>query len=364
MANISMTRNMAAVLLTVLGIGVSGYAMGHEGEGHVSERAAGSQKRVMHLAGEHDLAIGGGVTMISQRLMSDVDESVMNYSIDLAFESDLGEWGQAFIYMIGAEGADVQSNSSAGVNADFEAGSVADGGFSDMRIAEAWIDVPLNARAGIRVGKIDATGIFDANEVANDQTTQFMAGTFVNNVAIPFPAYTAGLNLGVNVNDHISFNAGAFESSGEFTGALSNYFSIGEVALAYHLPGGDGNLRISYWDDEVTGGSGYAASADQRVTETITAFARYGAIDAPAGGFDAAFSLGAEAALGENTIGLGYANAAAAAGADEQHVEVYYSQAFSDHFHIAFDMQQIRRPGFSAGNSDETIYGARLQLEL
>ncbi len=37
------------------------------------------------------------------------------------------------------------------------------------------------------LGKIDLTNYFDTNEVANDETTQFLSSGFINNFAVEWP---------------------------------------------------------------------------------------------------------------------------------------------------------------------------------
>lgn len=342
---------------------MTGNAIAHEDEGHVNEDAVGSEARVMHLATQHE-EIGAAITLISQSLSDgSTEQSVMNYSIDLAIESDLGEWGQAFIYMIAAEGANVESKASSGVNSDFEAGIWDDGGFSDLRVAEAWVDIQVAARVNARIGKIDPTGIYDANEYANDQTSQFLAGVFVNNAAINFPAYTGGVSVGVDLNEHVTVNAGLFDSTGEFVGTLSDTFAIAEAAMGYHLMS-DGNVRVSYWNDDATKSNGYALSVDQHVADAMAVFMRFGANEDDAANTTTVLSGGWQLEIHEDTLGLAYAQTSKSGADNEGHFELYYKKGFTEHFHITADVQQITNPGNDSANNNETVYGMRMQLEM
>ena len=228
--NVASRHNNNKIILvsTLLAMFVASTACAETPTSANMEQGTGSEAHVMHLATKHDVAFGADMTFVGQKTDDRPNGSVLNYSVDLAFESDLGDQGRAFIYLIDAAGETINTDAGSGSpNADFEA----EAGGSELRVAEAWYEVPLGATSSMRVGKLDATGIYDGNDVANDQTTQFLADAFVNNAAIGFPEYTAGLNFNYGVNGAITFNAGVFESSGGFSGNASNAFSIAELGM-------------------------------------------------------------------------------------------------------------------------------------
>jgi carbohydrate-selective porin OprB len=340
-------------------------ALAHEED---ADAPAGRQAQLMHLAGEHPVTFGAGVTMVAQGVDGpDGARPGTTYSVDVAMETEVADGGTAFIYINSAQGTGVDFGSEAGVNGDDEAGDRADGGYSDTRIAEAWVRFPFDDIASVTVGKIDPTGIYDGNAVANDETAQFLNGNFVNNMAIAFPGYVAGVSLGLEPTEAIAVNLGAFEASDDFDGAFDSAFLVGEVGAQIHLMDRNGNARLIYWStpSNTNDNSGFAVSLDQMVTDAVTLFARYGMQD-DTQGFDNAVSLGGQLAVGDGMVGLALATLTATAdGADDEStVEAYYKHALTDNFALTADVQFVQAPGFDPNADDAFVYGLRAQADL
>jgi carbohydrate-selective porin OprB len=335
--------------------------------------AVGGEARIMHLAGDHDMSFGGGITMIAQDMKGNSaapDASGITYSVDIAFEGDFGDKGTALIYLNTAQGTSVDPQAGAGgVNADDETGIGATG-YSNTRIAEAWYKIPLGQRVVMTVGKIDPRGIYDGNEVANDQTSQFLGDVFVNNAAIEFPGFSGGISVGVDVYENVSLNVGAFEATDDFAGNQNLRFSIAELGLATELMGQPTNVRLATWQRSDNDNKGIAVSADHAINDVLTAFVRYGTQE-DTQNFDSALSLGGQWAINNDMLGFAYSQAAGTGtgpdplGTDaESQLEIYYSYAIADHIHITADLQKISNPGFDASLDDITVMGLRIQTDL
>lgn len=355
--------------LIAIGVALAVYSnngMAHEDD---PDEPAGHQEKVMSLAGDNNISFGGGLTLVGQRMSGGTDDdSGLTYSVDLAFEGDFGEKGRAFIYLNTSQGSSVDTGAATGPNGDDESGPD-ESGFSDTRIAEAWYELPIGELAALRIGKIDPTGIYDGNEVANDETTQFLADAFVNNPAIMFPGYAAGANLAITPSEQLTFNLGFFESTDDFEGSLSSSFLVGEAALGYQLAGLDGHVRLTAWNEDTSRSNGLAINIDQAVNDQITLFARWGSQDDDNDSleFDNAMSLGGQIALGENKVGIGYSvltSTDVAGPDDETQIEAYYSHAINDNVHLTLDVQSISNPGFDSNNDDLVVYGLRAQIDL
>lgn len=330
--------------------------------------AAGHEAQVMHLAGSHPVTFGAGVTMVAQGLEGPTDaRGGTTYSVDIALETEVADTGTAFIYINSAQGSSPNLDSAAGVNGDDEAGDRADGGYSDTRIAEAWVQFPFNDMASLTVGKIDPTGIYDGNEVANDEAAQFLNDNFVNNMAIAFPGYVAGVSLGLEPVESVAVNLGAFESGDDFDGSFDSAFLVGEVGVATHLMDRDGNVRLIGWSTPANANDnqGFAVSLDQMVTDAVTLFARYGMQD-DTQDYDNAISLGGQMEVGDGMLGLAFATltATAAGNDDESTVEAYYSHTLTDNFALTADVQFVQAPGFDPNADDAFVYGLRAQADL
>ena len=330
-----------------------------------TEESAGHARRVLHLATEHDVTLGAGLTMVGQKMDGTTNDSGLTYSVDIALRGDFEDKGIAFIYINTAQGEGVDTGAATGPNADNETGDLAAGGYSEMRIAEAWYQYPINKIVSLTVGKIDPTGIYDGNEVANDETSQFLADAFVNNPAIAFPGYSGGLNLGAAFSDTVAVNVGVFENTSDFAGTLDTTFIIGEVDLEREVGEREGHLRLIAWSEDTTDNSGFALSADQDLTDTVTAMFRYGSQD-DTQAFDTATSIGAQWAIGKNRVGLAYSLLAATASGsdDESQTELYYKHAIAEHIHITADVQFIANPNFNSDAENIVVYGVRGQIEL
>ena len=336
-----------------LWLGSYGYALAYEG-------------RVLQLAGDNALTLGAGMTSVIQSMDDGTtDDSGLTYSVDLVFEGDFGEKGTALIYINTAQGEGISPTIATGVNADNETGDLASEGYSETRIAEAWYQYPVSTSTSITVGKIDPSGIYDHNHVANDETSQFLSDSFVNNPAIAFPGYTGGISLAIHPSETVGINFGVFESAGDFAGSLDSSFVIGELGIAQKMGGQPGNIRLSLWNEDTASNKGVAINMDQSINDSVTLMLRYGTQE-DTEPFDAALSIGGQWAVGSNMIGAGYSQlSATATGADDEtHLEIYYNHAVTDHLHLTGDVQMIANPDFNGNADDVTVYGLRAQLDI
>ena len=311
-----------------------------------------------------------GVTTVVQSTDGlEEEESRASYSFDVAAEVDLGDKGVVFASLNTAQGGSVDTGAIAGSNGDDESGDISEGGYSETRVAELWYQLPVNELVTVTVGKIDPTGIFDANEYANDETAQFLGDTFINNMAVPFPGYAAGLHVGLNMSESIQLNFGAFEPKDDFEGTLDESFFMAEATFSLSLGGRDGNYRVGYWSCDACGdetNSGVTLSFDQAVTDNLGLFLRYGDQDEAMDGYDSAITTGLQYASGDHQVGAGYSILAAEAdGADDEtQWEIYYSHACNDYLTLTADIQSISAPGLDSDADDVTVFGVRAQLSF
>ena len=332
----------------------------------INGQAFAEQENILRLINGQKLSFGAGMTTVLQRADDGTDDnSGFSYSADMVIEGDFGDKGSALIYIDSAQGEGVSPNVATGVNADNETGDLASGGYSDTRIAEVWYEFPISEITSLKVGKIDPTGIYDANEIANNETTQFLSNSFVNNPAIPFPGYTSGASLRIDATTNVIVNLGIFESAGDVAGTLDTSFAIGEVNYSHEVGGYHGNIRLMTWKEDTAANQGWAINLDQGISDTITLMMRYGT-QKDTEPFDSALSFGAQWRINEDNVGAAFSQlAATAAGADnESHFEVYYNHAVADNIHFTADIQRISNPNFD-GNADSiTVYGLRGQIDI
>lgn len=266
----------------------------------------------------------------------------------------------------------------------------------------------------VNFGKMDPFLFFDQNAAANDETKQFLNTAFVHN-----PLLDAGGDIGVDANGftpgiRVSYlnkmdkrepwrlSLGVF---GAGRGAnYSRFFSaplvIAQAETQLRLMGGLlGNYRAYYWrTGQATSylgttpqRSGWGVSADQRVGDATTLFARYGQHIKGAGArFDHAITAGAEVAgydwqRGGDSVGIaagllktsnrfradsltvdadnnGTPDYGYSAKNSERLMEIYYRWRFNKQFEISPHLQFIANPGGDGGAKTYQVFGVRAQL--
>ncbi len=249
------------------------------------------------------ISIGGGVTGIVQAADIDDDWESHNpidgsYSADLEIEIDMDKWGTGFLHLESGNGENVNDEVQAltGVNAD------AAGMDNDLDISEAlWSFGLLEDKLRFTAGKLDPVTLVDNNLVAKDETTQFMADIFVDQLAMEWPDdYTPGFQVVVAPDQVVDLKLAALSADTDWEDLFDHMFFAGEIALHPEFNGLKGNYRLYGWtndqhhiewgdvnDAQCAGKKelglkddqenyGFGISIDQQITSDITLFARYG----------------------------------------------------------------------------------------
>lgn len=340
-----------------------------------------------------------------------------NYRGDVAVTLPGGEFGASkgtvFVHArFGqGDGLALRPTYTGTANSTTFAGSDADG--TQFMLAQAWyqLDMPLGSapstrKARFTVGKIDPFMFFDQNSIADDETRHFANNAFVHN-----PLLDSGGDLGA---DRYGFAPGAiaaYEDSSDKAlpwGASVGVFGAGQgarfsassgkplaIAQAWvaprinRLPGtyrayAWRNARATDFDDQPAHHSGFGVSIDQRVTDGLTLFGRYGQQTSGQVRFGRALTVGGEldgSAWGRGADGLGLAvgmlrtsgRFATASAADtdryghrargaERIGELYYRIHLNSHVEITPSLQYIGRPAADPDAKDITVVGLRARV--
>ena len=378
-----------------------------------------------------NLKIGVGATGIVQGTLNndenykrildyerDGDVTDGSYSVDIEIEAPVGKHGKAFLHLEAGEGANVSDELAGltGVNAD----ALDDDG--DLEVAEAWYEHSLkDDRVLLTVGKLDPVVYFDTNEVANDETFQFLADIFVNNIAVDWPDdYSGGFRLTIRPHPLLDINMGALEADGDFEDIFEDTFGIGELHFKPKFGNRQGNYRFYGWinggdhekwwiprdvrwpyryrmleveiddpwwwnyqdriqDNET--GVGFGLSFDQQLTDTITGFLRFGLQSGDIYEAKYSWSLGGQmagafwnrpkdmlgVAYGQANLSSDYERFLKAYGVhpgDEGHFEAYYRYQVNDHLAISPDIQVISNIGGYEDAHTITVFGLRGQVDF
>ncbi len=241
-----------------------------------------------HTVNPFGLRVYGGATGVFQASFGNNPQDTTNAqgSIDLFFEADVARDGLVMVYLeaVGNNGPDSALGTFSGLNGD--AGS----SDSSVSVLEAYYEQELfDGRLAFTVGKIDLTNYFDTNEVANDETTQFLAGAFVNSAVLDTPDNGPGIRATYSICDCLDIGIGVQSGDGDGNFIFDRVFAISELDYKTQINGLEGNWRayISMHGNRHEVGNneehdecvGFGFSADQKLSETITWFGRVGFTD-------------------------------------------------------------------------------------
>lgn len=209
-----------------------------------------------------------------------------SYSADITLGKEFKEvGGRAFLHLEAGQGAGLENNLTLYSNVNRDAGDSS----AHVDVTEFWYEQGLfKGKAALTFGKLDPTAYFDQNEAANDETTQFLGRIFRNSPTLEFPDNTAGIRLAYLPVEWLELGYGLFDGNSDWEKIGDNLFDIGQVHLKTNLFDLPGNYRFYGWNNNVnhtkwldTGKTkaaayGFGLSFDQKVTDIVTLFTRYG----------------------------------------------------------------------------------------
>jgi uncharacterized coiled-coil protein SlyX len=259
------------------------------------------EERLKRVPGEtiplmEGLELGAGATMIVQGAnnvnYAPEGESIKKSRTDGSYSADItlakefkGVGDRAFLHLEGGQGDGLEDNLLLYSNVNRDADN-----HENVRVTELWYEQGLfKNRIALTFGKLDPTVYFDQSEVANDETTQFLGRIFRNSPTLEFPDNTAGIRVAYMPKEWIELGYGMFNGNSDtWDKMFDNLFTIGQVTFKtnfFNLPGNyrfygwNNNLPHTKWTDETKGKEasyGFGLSFDQKLTDIVTAFTRYG----------------------------------------------------------------------------------------
>ncbi len=363
------------------------------------------------------LEIGAGGTMIVQgtnntnNAISDITKKKScvdaSYSADITIGKEFKEiGGRAFLHLEAGQGAGLEDDLTLYSNVNRDADND-----SNVRLTELWYEQALfKDKAALTFGKLDSTVYFDNNEVANDETTQFLGRIFRNSPTIEFPDNTAGIRLAYMPLEWLELGYGVFDGDSDWENIGDNLFNIGQVTFKTNFFNLSGNYRFLGWNNNVyhtkwlntekvkEAAYGFGLIFDQKITDIVTLFTRYGwqnpevynpDIMATADlnySFDQSWSAGFQIegkpwgrendmlafAVGQAIPSKNYKKAGETfnpvrRAKPEGHLEVYYRIHVNDHLSLSPDFQYIWNP-FGRDVADDTsgifVGGMRAQVDF
>jgi carbohydrate-selective porin OprB len=328
----------------------------------------------------------------------------VSYSADVTLSKEFKEiGGRAFVHLEAGQGAGLEDNLTLYSNVNRDAGE------SDAKVelTEFWYEQDLfNNKAAVTFGKLDPTAYFDQNEVANDETTQFLGRIFRNSPTVEFPDNGAGVRFAYLPVEWLELGYGVFDGSSSWEDIGDSLFNIGQAHFKTNFLNLPGNYRFYGWNNNVNhtkwldsqknkeSAYGFGFSFDQKANDIITFFARYGwqnpkvynpeltATDGSNYSLEQAWSAGFQVegkpwgrekdvfafAVGQVMPSDDYkkANADFQAKA-EGHLEAYYKIHVNDHLSVSPDIQYIWNPygkDIAGNTSGIFVGGLRAQVDF
>jgi len=322
------------------------------------------------------LLFNGSVTTLMQfAKQKDTLNSYASGSFDIFATTSFGKGTLLFVDIeaIGGDGPDQNYPTFSGLNNDAGSYQSADG-IDRLNILEAWGEFNLFKEIfTLTLGKIDLTNYFDNNASANDETMQFISGSFVNNssFAVPFNAPGVRIRTTFLKRFHIQFGMSSDENRG--ADIFDDLYKIASLGWTF-APESDFEANIRFYGYQVPQANysyGWGISFDELVFGKYNIFGRYGQNadsitnfwqikSSWSAGFRFYTKLGRSAfavgtAYGENTpfeSGL----------KKESLIEVYFRWQLNDWVHISPNFQYV----WNAGGSDQTInvFGLRTHFNF
>ncbi|MGV0006010.1 MAG: hypothetical protein ACNYPG_05225 [Candidatus Porifericomitaceae bacterium WSBS_2022_MAG_OTU9] len=238
-----------------------------------------------------------------------------------------------------------------------------------------------DANMHLELGKMNPFVFFDQVDIADDEASEFLNLSFVNNpmldsgggIGVYADGGAPGIYLDYAPTDSFWHVAGAVFGAGEgarFRKPWQRPLYIGQFTVRDLIAEG-GQWQLLMWNNgqasNATGGglgshSGVGVAVNEPVSENVTLFGRYGTRISGRQTIRQALTVGGQLrAWGEDVVGIAIGLICGGADDDEQLAEVYYSLQLGQHVNISPNIQWF---GGLPAASPEFIAGLRLRLDL
>ncbi|NOX79801.1 MAG: carbohydrate porin [Deltaproteobacteria bacterium] len=342
-----------------------------------------------------------------------------SYTMDVNLSTSFAQYGSFYIHLEGGDGEGINNRVASFSVPNYDAWVTKnDRDQADVTISEAFYEFSfLNDKLTLDAGKMDVSVLFDENEVAGDETSQFMSNIFVKSMGLTIPEpdnfYCPGFMVKAEPWDLLEFRlVGASVENDNWDRLFDHGFVAGQVNFKPRFNDRQGNYRIYAWRDGRNhlensnlaaanaaplysssladqAQEGWGLSFDQEIWDGVKGFARYSQTDddlARWNGddqawemipFDKLWSMGLEVpghfwrraddvfglAVGQTLLTDDYKNANRDT-ADEKYLESYYKLTLNEHFALSADLQWIQNAGGNSLASDIYIFGLRSQVNF
>jgi hypothetical protein len=244
---------------------------------------------------------------------------------------------------------------------------------NELNLREVWLRTELfGQRLALTTGRLDLTNYFDANALANDESTQFLSDALVNNQMLGLGSNGTGVAAEFDPKNGFRLKFGLQQSNNDATNLSESLFTLSEVGYTFtpfSLPEGSYRLwfRTDNSSDDIRQGVG--VSVDQKLTNAVGLFARYGTKDLEFDGRDHYWSAGIGFQNGfilnpQDTWGIGYAHMNMDDGYREHLVEGYYNLLLTERLRLSFHLSHVLDTPPGGEKFGYLLPGIRLQASF
>jgi hypothetical protein len=290
-------------------------------------------------------------------------------SADLFFTAGIAQYTVFFADIVGLSGAppDAEIPSLTLLNG-YTARLVRQ---NELNLREAWLRTELfGQRLALTAGRLDLTNYFDQNALANDESTQFISDALVNNQMLGLAVNGTGVAAEFDAKTGFRAKFGFQQSNTDAKNLSDSLFTLSEVGYTFTpfaLP--EGSYRAWFRTDNTADEAirkGMGVSLDQKLTNVVGLFGRYGAQEAATGDRDRFYSAGVGFQNGlifnpRDMWGVGYAQMEMASGEKERLVEGFYNLLLTDRLRLSFHLTHVLDTPDTGGRFGYLLPGIRLQ---
>lgn len=305
---------------------------------------------------------------------------ISSYSVELEISKTFDKKNKMFMELETGEGSiDNNLNLFSGIN---DSSNDGDGSF---RFSKIYLEHTFLDGFFMNIGKLSASDAMDQNTFADDEKMQFLSSIFVNSLALDFPLEESfGLQFFYE-KEFYDISIQYLDATGDSNNDLTkNMFSSFQFNLKPFKM--SGNYRFYIWhnsslynknDNKIYDNYGYGISFDQKLSDRMGLFLRYGYNNDKVIFFDSdykidkTFSLGLtlnQKLLSDNDfLGIAYGELEPNKVFDlskEKHLEVFYNLHVSDFLSISPDFQYIKNPFGYDRDKDIFVYGIRSSVNF
>jgi hypothetical protein len=242
---------------------------------------------------------------------------------------------------------------------------------NELNLREVWLRTELfGQRLALTTGRLDLTNYFDNNALANDESTQFLSDALVNNQMLGLSSNGTGVAAEFDPKNGFRLKFGLQQSNTNATNLSDSMFTLSELGYTltpFSLP--EGNYRVWFRTDNTEPGEirkAVGLSFDQKLTNNVGLFARYGTRGFEVDGRDNFYSAGVGFQNGfifnpQDTWGVGYSQLDLQSGDREKLVEGYYNLLLTDKLRLTFNLTHALEQPANGSKFGYLLPGVRLQ---